>query len=87
MLNVTGPETLSVRRVAEQFAGLFGKEAVLAGSEAAMALLNNAGQAQALFGYPTVALDQLIGWTADWVQQDGPTLDKPTHFESRDGNF
>ncbi len=85
--NVTGPETLSVRRVAEQFAGLFGVEAILTGSEAPTALLNNAGQAQALFGYPSVALDRLIGWTGDWVRRDGPTLDKPTHFETRDGNF
>lgn len=85
--NVTGPETLSVRRVAEQFAGLFDSEAVLTGSEAATALLNNAGQAQALFGYPSVVLDRLIIWTAEWVRQDGPTLDKPTHFETRDGNF
>jgi len=85
--NVTGPETLSVRRAAEKFAGLFGVEALLTGSEAPTALLNNAGQAQAIFGYPSVALDRLIAWTADWVQQDGPTLDKPTHFETRDGNF
>lgn len=87
VLNVTGPETLSVRRVAEQFAGHFGKEAILAGNEAPTALLNNAGQAQAIFGYPSVALDQIIAWTADWVAQNGPTLDKPTHFETRDGNF
>ncbi len=85
--NVTGPETLSVRRVAEQFSQIFGKEAILTGSEAATALLNNAGQAQALFGYPTVPLDRLIRWTAQWVDQNGPTLDKPTHFETRDGNF
>lgn len=87
VLNVTGPETLSVRRVTEEFARIFGKEAILAGSEAPTALLNNAGQAQALFGYPSVALDQLVAWTADWVAQNGPTLDKPTHFETRDGNF
>lgn len=85
--NVTGPETLSVRRVAEQFAGLFDTEAILTGNEAPTALLNNAGQAQAIFGYPSVALDRLIAWTADWVRRDGPTLDKPTHFETRDGNF
>jgi len=25
--------------------------------------------------------------TADWLLRDGPTLDKPTHFEARDGRF
>jgi nucleoside-diphosphate-sugar epimerase len=85
--NITGPETVSIRRVAEQFAQLFGTEAKIVGSESPTALLSNAAQAQHLFGYPTVSLHQMIGWIADWIQRGGAALNKPTHFETRDGKF
>lgn len=85
--NITGPETVSIRRVAEQFAHIFGVEAQITGSEAPTALLSNAAQAQQLFGYPTVSLQQMITWIADWVSRGGVGLNKPTHFETRDGRF
>lgn len=85
--NITGPETVSIRRVAEQYAEIFGVEAQITGSEAPTALLSNAAQAQQLFGYPTVSLQQMILWIADWVQRGGAALNKPTHFETRDGRF
>lgn len=85
--NITGPETVSIRRVAEQFGELFGKEARFTGSEAATALLSNAALAQQLFGYPTVSLQQMITWIAAWIQHGGAALNKPTHFETRDGRF
>ncbi len=87
LCNITGPETVSIRRVAEQFAQLFGVEAQIVGSEAPTALLSNAAQAQQLFGYPTVSLQQMIQWIGDWVQHGGVALNKPTHFEARDGRF
>ncbi len=87
VLNVTGPETVSIRRVAEQFARRFGVEAVITGDEAPTALLSNAAAAQRLFGYPTVSLAQMIDWIADWVARGGGQLGKPTHFETRDGKF
>lgn len=87
VLNVTGPEMVSVRRVAERFGVLFGVEPHFTGSEAPTALLNNAAHAQRLFGYPRVALHQIIEWTAAWVQEGGNMLNKPTHFEARDGRF
>lgn len=87
VLNVTGPELVSVRRVAERFGKHFGTQPNFVGSEATTALLSNAGQAQRLFGYPRVSLDQLIDWTAAWVAAGGSTLNKPTHFEARDGRF
>ncbi|MCC6456125.1 MAG: NAD(P)-dependent oxidoreductase [Caldilineaceae bacterium] len=85
--NITGPETVSIRCVAEQFAELFEIEAQITGDEASTALLSNAAQAQQLFGYPTVSLQQMVGWIADWVQRGGVGLNKPTHFEARDGKF
>ncbi|MEN6537062.1 MAG: epimerase, partial [Bryobacteraceae bacterium] len=35
----------------------------------------------------TVSAEQLIDWTANWIKIGGPTLNKPTHFEVRDGKF
>ncbi|MCC6168187.1 MAG: NAD(P)-dependent oxidoreductase [Caldilineaceae bacterium] len=87
VVNVTGPETVSVRRVAERFGRIFGVTPQLFGAESSTALLSNASRAQALFGYPTVALDQILVWIADWVQAGGTSLHKPTHFETRDGRF
>jgi nucleoside-diphosphate-sugar epimerase len=87
VLNVTGPETVSVRRVAERFGHIFGVEPDFTGSEAATALLSNAARAQRLFGYPRVSLEQMIEWTAAWVNSGGAMLNKPTHFEARDGRF
>jgi nucleoside-diphosphate-sugar epimerase len=85
--NITGPETVSIRRVAEQFAELLGVEARMVGSEAPTALLSNAARAQQLFGYPTVSLRHMLEWIADWVSRGGALLNKPTHFETRDGKF
>ncbi len=87
VLNVSGPETLSIRRIAEQFGQLFGKPPRFEGEEAAQALLSNAQLSHRLFGYPHVPVQQILQWTADWVQRNGPTLNKPTHFEARDGKF
>ena len=85
--NVTGPEIVSIRRVAEQFGEILGVEPHIVGSEAPTALLSNAAQAHHLFGYPTVSLQQMIVWIADWVQRGGAAHNKPTHFETRDGRF
>jgi nucleoside-diphosphate-sugar epimerase len=87
VLNVTGPELLSVRRVAEQFGRLFGRPALIQGSESADALLSNAQFAHRLFGYPRVGVGQVIEWLADWLERGGPVHGKPTHFEARDGRF
>jgi nucleoside-diphosphate-sugar epimerase len=87
VLNVTGPETVSVRRAAERFGRIFGVPVTFTGEESPLALLSHTAKSQRLFGYPRVTLDQMITWTAAWVQQDGPFLDKPTHFETQDGRY
>ena len=87
IMNVTGPETVSIRWLATRFGALMGREPSFAGTEAPEALLSNAAWAFALFGYPSVPLERLVQWVADWVQRGGRALGKPTKFEVRDGRF
>jgi nucleoside-diphosphate-sugar epimerase len=87
ILNCTGPETLSIRYAANEFGRLLNKKVTFSGTEQPNALLNNAAKANKLFGYPRVSLRQMIEWTANWLKIGGKTLNKPTHFEVRDGKF
>jgi nucleoside-diphosphate-sugar epimerase len=86
-LNVTGPEVVSVRWLAERFSERFDKPAQIVGEEAPRAWLNNAARAASIFGYPCVPLMTMIDWQAKWIAQGGRSLGKPTHFETRDGRF
>ena len=86
-LNVTGPETASIRALAHAFAERFGNSATIVGREAPTALLSDASRALARFGPPTVPLETLVAWQADWLARGMPTLAKPTGFEVRDGSF
>jgi len=86
-LNVTGPEVLSVREVAERFGSLVGKKPTFAGEECPDALLSNTQKAYGLFGRPSITAERMITWIAEWVMRGGESLGKPTHFESRDGRF
>lgn len=87
IVNVTGPETMSIRWAAGEFAKRLGKEAVFTGTESPNALLSNASKAHQWFGYPRVSLLQMIDWVAEWVQAGGTTWNKPTHFQERKGKF
>lgn len=87
VLNLAGPELLSVRRVAEVFAQRFEHSPAVEGAESGDAFLSNAQEAYHLFGYPRVRADRLMGWIADWLLRGGETLGKPTHFEVRHGQY
>ena len=86
-INVSGPETTSVRWLAEEFGRRFGKPVAITGQEAPTAWLMNTGLAERLFGYPRVPLLRLVGWVADWIAHEQRLLGKPTKFESRDGKY
>jgi nucleoside-diphosphate-sugar epimerase len=86
-INLTGRQCLRVREVAEAFGALFGKPANIIGEEASDALLSDATRCFQQLGVPHVEETTLIEWVADWIARGGEGLDKPTHFESRDGRF
>ena len=86
-MNVTGPEVISIEAVAKQFGELLGKEPVFRGSSQETALLLDSSKATALFGSPHVSVERLIKWTAHWMKTGGGSLNKPSHFEVRDGTF
>jgi dTDP-4-dehydrorhamnose reductase len=87
VLNVAGPEALSVRRVAEEFGRLMDRPVAFRGSESPDALLSNGRRGYELLGRPTVGSGRMIRWIADWQLRGGETLRKPTHFQTRDGKF
>jgi hypothetical protein len=88
VLNITGPETLSVRELALEFGQHFGVEPTFVSSrEGHTALLSDARKARGLFGSPTVQPKEMIEWIANWIRDGGSMLNKPTHFQTRDGKF
>jgi hypothetical protein len=88
VLNITGPETLSVRELALEFSRHFGVDPIfVTDAEGSSALLSDVGKARSLFGSPTVRPAEMIEWIADWIRAGGVMLNKPTHFQTRDGKF
>jgi dTDP-4-dehydrorhamnose reductase len=87
ILNITGPEILSVREVAEKFGKLFKTRPVFENKEAKTALLNNSAKAFKIFGKPQMPVDQVILWISWWLKEEKDLLGKPTHFEVRDGKY
>jgi nucleoside-diphosphate-sugar epimerase len=86
-LNVSGPETVSVRSLAQAFGRHFGKQPQFTGNESGTAWLVNSAEAVRLFGRPAVALDSMIAWQADWTARGMDSLGKETHFDTRDGKY
>jgi len=85
-LNVTGPRVI-VRELAAEFGLRLGRAPVLTGAEAETAWLLDTSESQRIFGPPSVPLDTMIDWVAEWVASGKPSLGKATHFSTRDGNY
>jgi nucleoside-diphosphate-sugar epimerase len=87
IMNVTGPEVLSVREIAEGFGRRFDKTPIFSGQESPTAWLNDATLSHRLFGKPSVSLEQMMDWIADWIAAGRGSLGKPTQFQVRDGEY
>jgi nucleoside-diphosphate-sugar epimerase len=86
-LNITGPDKVGVRWLAEEFGKRFGQKAILTGKESPTAWIVDTSESRKLLGSPRVPLDRMIDWVADWVARGGSSLGKATHFETRDGKY
>lgn len=87
LLNVTGPETVPLRWLAQEFGRIFNIVPEFVNEEQPTALLSNAAESFRLFGYPRTTLKQMIEITAQWLLEGGKTINKPTHFQERQGQF
>ena len=86
-LNVTGAETASVKSTGLKLAKLLDKEVLFCDEPSETAILSNSGKMAELFGYPSVSLETMIKWQAEWILSGGRSLGKATHFEEKKGNF
>jgi nucleoside-diphosphate-sugar epimerase len=87
VLNVTGRPAVPVRWLAQEFGRRWSVQPAFEGIEAPTALLSNAAKMEEMFGRPEVAIEEMLARVAEWVEQDGRSLGKPTHFEEREGRF
>lgn len=86
-VNITGLDRLPIRSLATRLAQLLNVNVSFAGIEGPTAWLWDAQRSYDWFGPPTVTLDEMLHAMANWVLRDGETLNRPTHFEVRDGKF
>ncbi|MGE0780102.1 NAD-dependent epimerase/dehydratase family protein [Mycolicibacterium sp.] len=86
-LNVTGPEIVSIRWLAERFGEKFGRRPVFEGVESGTAYVMDGTHLQSEFGYPHTTVPQMIDAVAEWVGAAKPLIGKPTKFQQRNGAF
>jgi hypothetical protein len=87
VVNVTGSEQLSVRRVAEWFGERFVRSPRIVGTERSDALLSDTTRMRSTFAPLEMTTGRLLEMVAQWVDVGGTLLGKPTKFEARDGQF
>ncbi len=87
VLNLSGPQPVRVRGLAARLGELLGLDPVFQGQETDTALIVDCTRLVDLLGAPPTPLEHVLAWTAAWVRARNPTLDKPTHFDVRDGRF
>ena len=87
ILNIAGEGTLSVRKLAEEFGRMLEKKPRFINEEQSTALLSNATESFRLFGSPQVTLKKMMELLVAWIKEGGRTLNKPTHFQEREGHF
>lgn len=86
-INVSGPELLSVKWVAEECGRHMDIVPTFINDSEDTALLTNTGKANELFGYPSVSISEVIKITAQWIMEGGEDIGKPSHFQERKGKY
>jgi len=86
-INLAGPEKIRVREMAQKLGQWMDRPVTISGQEATDALLSDGRRGHELLGRSRVSVVQLARWIADWHRRGGSTLNKPTHFQTRDGKF
>jgi len=86
-INIGGPESVSVRKLATQFGEIFGVEPIFEGQESTDCLLVNCDAVAGLLGNPVVPINPMVSWVAEWVGSGKPLYGKPSKFEVRSGVF
>jgi nucleoside-diphosphate-sugar epimerase len=87
VVNVAGHEHYSVRELARQLGEFLQRDPEFTGQPADDAWLPAPSSHAILSGPSRVPIDRLLRWTAEWVKRPGPSYNKPTRFEVRDGRF
>lgn len=87
ILNVTGNEILSVRKLAETFGEMFNTKPIFINEEQPTSLLSDASECSRIFGTPKISLQQMMDVIVQWINHGGKTINKPTHFSERKGKY
>jgi len=87
ILNVTSPEIIMVRDLAERIGRLVGRSPCFLGVEGEKSLLSDASKCVELFGRPRTSLDEMISMIIPWVSSGKPVLNKPTKYDVSNGKF
>lgn len=87
ILNVTGPDTVPIRRLAGRIGRQLEKEPKFVSQEADTALLSNARRCFSLLGYPKTPLDEMVSFIVKWVAAGKTVLGKATKYNIRNGKF
>ena len=85
--NMTGPDVLSVREVANQVGMILDSPVTISGAEAPTALLNNSHASYPIIGTPQMSVEKMLTWGSEWIRRGLPMYGKPTKFQVRDGVY
>jgi hypothetical protein len=86
-LNLVGSEHHKVRDIALRFGELLKKKVQFVGVEGNSAFLSDNTQLLKNLGEPATPIESVMQWTASWITSGGQLLNKPTHFEVKDGGY
>ena len=87
ILNVTGPDTVLVRQLAEKIGKELNTKPRFVSQKARTALLSNASFCFSMFGYPQTTLEEMVSLIVKWVKSGKKVLNKPTKYNIRNGKF